>query len=142
MTETRPAPATIEDTIAALNTEQEKQLFEAGEEEYEHLLLDLKALGLGLDHLPVQEDQTMFDQGEESEAHGALDSMMKEEEKVGVPRSLLAFQDMDWDDNVWCGMDGRRRRLCVQLLQYGRGGYAKHRLEGERWYARLLSVRE
>ena len=85
--------------------EQEKQKFKAGEEEYEHLLIDLKALGLGLDHLPAQEDQTMFSPGEESDAHGALDIMMEGEEKVGVPGSLLALQDMDWDDNVWCGME-------------------------------------
>ena len=99
------APAALEETITALNTEQERQTFEVGEEEYEHLLIDLKALCLGLDHLPVQEDQTMFDPGEESEAHGALDSMMKGEEKVGVPRSLLALKDMDWDDNVCYGME-------------------------------------
>ena len=31
--------------------------------------------------------------------------MMEGEEKVGVPGSLLALQDMDWDDNVWCAME-------------------------------------
>ena len=35
---------------AAFNLEQEEWLFERGEEEYEQLLLDLKALGI--EHLP------------------------------------------------------------------------------------------
>ena len=47
----------------------------------------------------------MFDPGEESEAHGAIDNIMRGEVKVGVPGSLLALQDMDWDDNEWCGME-------------------------------------
>ena len=39
-------------------------MFKRGEEEYEHLLIDLKALGLGIEQLPVHEDQVMFDPGE------------------------------------------------------------------------------
>ena len=31
--------------------------------------------------------------------------MMKIEEKFGVPGSVLAHQDKNWDDNVWCGME-------------------------------------
>ena len=33
----------------------------------------------------------------------ALDIMMRG--KVGVLGSLLALQDMYWDDNEWCGME-------------------------------------
>ena len=47
----------------------------------------------------------MFSPGEESDAHGALNIMMEGEKKVGVPGSLLALQDMDWDVNAWCGME-------------------------------------
>ena len=91
--------------------EQYKQKLEVGEEEYEHLVIYLKALGLGLDHLPAQEDQTMFSPGEESDAHGALNIMMEGEKKVGVPGSLLALQDMDRDDNAWCGTEGEEAEI-------------------------------
>ena len=63
-------------------------------------MIDRKALGLGLDHLQVQEDQVMFDPGEDSEAHGALDSLMRGEEKVEDSKRLLSIHDMDWDDNT------------------------------------------
>ena len=43
---------------------QSMRQFEQGEEDYEHLLLDLKALGLGNGPLPDQEDQIMFDPGD------------------------------------------------------------------------------
>ena len=80
-------------------------MFITGEEEYEHLLINLKALGLGLKQLPAEEDRVMFNPGEENEAHGDLDSMLRGEEKVGGSRRVLATQDMDWDDSPWCGME-------------------------------------
>ena len=56
---------------------QSMRQFEQGEEDYEHFLLDLKALGLGIQTLPDQEDQVMFIPGEEVDAHEALDSHIR-----------------------------------------------------------------
>ena len=68
---------------AALRAEQGERMFITGEVEYEHLLCDLKALGLGLKQLPAEENQVMFNPGEENEELGDLDSMLRGEEKVG-----------------------------------------------------------
>ena len=72
----------------------------------------------------------MFNLGEESAAHGALDSMLRGEEKVESLGSLLALQDMDWDDNTWCGMEWEEAETLLpaptiwkgELLTRGRGG--------------------
>ena len=47
------------------------KVFKSGEEEYEHMLLDLKALGLGHQQLQAEEDHVLFSPGEETEAHKA-----------------------------------------------------------------------
>ena len=47
----------------------------------------------------------MFNPGEENEAHGDLDSMLRGEEKVGGSRRVLATQDMDCDNSPWCGTE-------------------------------------
>ena len=44
--EIKPALAALQEQRAALRSEQEEKMFTTGEEEYEHLLIDLKALGL------------------------------------------------------------------------------------------------
>ena len=73
-------------------------MFTSGEEEYENLLLDLKALSLGHQQLQAKEDHVMFNPGEETEAHEDLDSILRGEKRVGGARRVLAIQDMDWDD--------------------------------------------
>ena len=55
--------------------------------------------------LLAEEDQVMFNPGEKNEAHGDLDSMLREEEKVGGMRRVFATQDMDWDNSPWGGME-------------------------------------
>ena len=47
--------------------------FKRGEEDYEHLHIDLKTMGIGIKILPEEKDQIMFDPGEEIKAHGDLD---------------------------------------------------------------------
>ena len=56
-------------------------MFKRGEEEYEHLLIDLKVMGLGIEHLLDKQDQIVFDAGEEKEAHGDMDCMLRGEEE-------------------------------------------------------------
>ena len=96
-------------------------MFERGEEEYEHLLLDLKALGLGIAPLPDQEDQIMFDPGDEIRAHEALDSPERGEQDEEVTSQVLPSPDMDWDDNPWYGVGGSRDNI-LGTNKWGRGG--------------------
>ena len=81
----------------------EDRMFKRGEEDYEHLLIDLKAICLGIKILPKEKDQNMFDPGEESKAHGDLDLILRGEEEVS--RRVPNTKDMDWDDSTWCGME-------------------------------------
>ena len=81
----------------------EDRMFKRGEEDYEHLLIDLKAMGLGIKILPEEKDQIMFDPGEESKAHGDLDFILRGEEEVS--RRVPNTKDRDWDDSTWCGME-------------------------------------
>ena len=96
-------------------------MFERGEEEYEHLLLDLKALGLGIAPLPDQEDQIMFDPGDEIRAHEALDSPERGEQDEEVTSQVLPSPDMDWDDNPWYGVGGSGHNI-LGSNKWGRGG--------------------
>ena len=90
---------------AALSSELGMKVFTSGEEEYEHLQLDLKALGLGHQQLQAEEDHVMFNPGKESEAHLDLDNILRGEKIVGGAERVLAVQDMDWDDHPWFGME-------------------------------------
>ena len=74
-------------------------MFKSGEEEYEHMLLDLKALGLGHQQLQAEEDHVLFGPGEETEAHEDLDIILRGEDRVGGAGRAIAVQDMDWDDS-------------------------------------------
>ena len=56
---------------------QSMRQFERVEEDYEHLLLDLKALVLVIQTLPDPEDDVMFEPGEAVDAHEALDSLIR-----------------------------------------------------------------
>ena len=66
---------------AAHKSEQEEWLLDKSWEEITtlHLLLDLKALGIGIEPLPDKENQIMFETGEEVRVHEVLDSLMRGE---------------------------------------------------------------
>ena len=69
----------MKDTLDSTGSNEDGK-FKRGEEDYEHLLIDLKAMGLGIELLTEEKDQIMFDPGEEREAHGDLDIILRGEE--------------------------------------------------------------
>ena len=78
--------------------------FDRGEEEYEHMLMDLQELSLGVIHIEegecVRRSPTpptaslLFSPGEENAAHQNLDSLLELREKDSRTQSAI----MDWDD--------------------------------------------
>ena len=78
------------------------KMFNRGEEEYEHMLMDLQRLSLGV---PVVETGKFakFSQGEENEAHLELDEML-EPRKINYPtRSTTMEYDEDLSLMEWDG---------------------------------------
>ena len=92
----------MKDTLDSTGSNEDGK-FKRGGEDYEHLLIDLKAMGLEIKILPEEKDQIMFDPGEEIKAHGDLDSILRGEKEV--PRRVSNTKDRDWDDSTWCGME-------------------------------------
>ena len=56
------SPTPMKDTLDSTGSNEDRK-FKRGEEDYEHLLIDLKAMGLGIKILPEEKDQIMFDPG-------------------------------------------------------------------------------
>ena len=90
------------------------KMFDKGEEEYEHLLLDLERLNLGI---PVMEAERYpkLSLREENEAHLELDKIL--ERKVDADDPIMDFtshtRDYDEDPGLmdWTEEEGSTRRL-------------------------------
>ena len=66
--------------------------------------LHSRSKSLGHQQLQSEEDNVLFNPGEENDAHEDLDTILRGEKGVGGAERVLAIQDMDWDDYPWCGM--------------------------------------
>ena len=94
----------LQDRLVVKLEDEEKRTFDKGEEEYEHMLMDLQELSLGVTHMDEGEwvrrapapptASILFDPGEEREAHRSLDSLLEPEEKESTAKSTI----MDWDE--------------------------------------------
>ena len=71
------------------------KMFDKGEEEYEHMLMDLQRLNLGVTVVETGKF-TKFSQGEENKAHLELDEML-EPWKMNYPTRSTT---MDYDDDL------------------------------------------
>ena len=91
--------------------------FEDGEEEYEHMVMDLRMLKVGTAQLLDDSDHGMFEVGEEEESMMELDVIMDRlREQEGTPPAqagsslVLKGEEEEWDSMIWAECSSTRKR--------------------------------
>ena len=113
----------LQEQRAALRSELGMKVFKSGEEEYKHMLLDIKTLDLGHQQLQAEVDHVMFSPDEETEAREDLDIILRGEElcfrlRYHIKRHLEGER---WD---------------ARLQSVGERWSLNHHSVGKEWYAR------
>ena len=134
----------IELAMEEINMIETQKKFEDGEEEFEHLVMDLRMLKIGTSQLLDDSDQEMFEPGEEEESMKELHVIMdwlREQEVTPAGQAwsslVLKGEEEEWDSIIWeeglqlkeCSSTRKRKRRGNhstkgrQVMNYSEGKY-------------------
>ena len=110
-----------------------KSRFKDGEEDYEHLLMDMLLLNLGVNCSPSSSHS--FTMGEEEDAHEALDIIMSDLSSTPPKKTTMRQQDppdlMEWDEGEEEEVTDRKRK---NIKHHMRKGQVRVMLSNEQYY--------
>ena len=118
------------EAILEINTVKEHDGFEAGEEEWEHLLLYLHTMNLGVESAWDDSSGSKFGPGEEDNAFLELDSIMENRQEGREEEKIITREEPVWmevessavrqEELIWRAGKKRRRRT-KHLRRSGNG---------------------